>query len=101
MAGWIKATLGSAVAAGDPIMVWCANVACGYRLESGREYRAILTPADLAAYAEKYGGEHCRRSGLGRRATAASGRRHGRPCTHIPLSNCWRLSARLEPSLVI
>ena len=49
------ATLGSAVGAGDPIAVWCNNPACGYWREHGAQYRAVLTAADLAFYAEKYG----------------------------------------------
>ena len=52
---WTRATLGSAAADGDPITVWCNNPACGYALEHGRQYRAVLTAADLAPYAEKYG----------------------------------------------
>jgi hypothetical protein len=52
---WVKATLGSAAAAGDPITLWCNNLACGYALEHGKQYRAVITAADLANYAEKYG----------------------------------------------
>jgi hypothetical protein len=54
---WRKATLGDAARDGDPITVWCNNRACSYWLEHGRQYRAILTPADLTAYVEKYGAE--------------------------------------------
>jgi hypothetical protein len=53
---WTRATLGSAAADGDPITVWCNNPACGYALEHGGQYRAVLTRADLVNYAEKYGG---------------------------------------------
>jgi hypothetical protein len=52
---WIRATLGSAAAAGDQITVWCNNRACGYWRKHGAQYRAVLTVADLARYAEKYG----------------------------------------------
>jgi hypothetical protein len=55
MSAWKMATLGDAVAAGDPIAVWCNNRACGYWLEHGRQHHAVLTAADLAAFAEKYG----------------------------------------------
>jgi hypothetical protein len=55
--GWVRATLGSAAAAGNAITVWCNNRACGYELEHGRPYRAVLTAADLVAYAERYGGD--------------------------------------------
>jgi hypothetical protein len=48
-------TLGEAVERGDPIAVWCNNRACGYWLEHGRQYRAVLSAADLSAYAERYG----------------------------------------------
>jgi hypothetical protein len=53
--GWKRATLGSAAATGNTITVWCNSPSCGYRLAEGKSYRAVLTPADLAAYAEKYG----------------------------------------------
>jgi hypothetical protein len=79
---WTKATLGDAVAAGDPITVWCNNRACGYWLEHGRQYRAVLTPADLEAYAEKWGAEtpfiefrarlRCRHCGSGDVSTIAN-----------------------------
>jgi hypothetical protein len=52
---WTRAPLGSAAAAGHPITVWCNNSACSYRLEQGKPYRSVLTIADLALYAEKYG----------------------------------------------
>ena len=52
---WTRATLGSAAAAGDPITMWCNDRACAYLLEHGAQYRAVLTPSDLALYAEKYG----------------------------------------------
>jgi hypothetical protein len=52
---WTKATLGRHAARGDPILLWCNDPACSYRLEHGKPYRAVLTAADLAAYAEKYG----------------------------------------------
>jgi len=51
------ATLGDAVAAGDAVTVWCNNRACGYWLQRGKQYRAVLTAADLVLYAEKYGAE--------------------------------------------
>jgi hypothetical protein len=54
---WEKATLGSAVAAGDPITVWCNNRVCGYQREHGSPYRTVLTVSDLAHYAEKYGAD--------------------------------------------
>jgi hypothetical protein len=54
---WTKATLGSAVRSGDPITIWCNNRACGYWLAHGKQYRAVLSLADLVAYAEKYGAE--------------------------------------------
>jgi hypothetical protein len=44
---WTRATLGSAAAEGDPVVVWCNNPSCGYALEHGRQYRAVLTPSDL------------------------------------------------------
>ena len=50
-----RATLGSAVARGDPIIVYCNNRACDYLIEHGEPYRAVLTPGDLARLAEKYG----------------------------------------------
>lgn len=53
--GWTRATLGDAARAGDPIVIWCNNYACAYRLQHGAQYRAQLTPADLAAFAERYG----------------------------------------------
>jgi hypothetical protein len=40
---WTRATLGTAVAAGDPVTVYCNNYACRYRLEHGRQYRAVLS----------------------------------------------------------
>lgn len=44
-----EATLGSVAAAdGDPITVWCNNPACGYAVEHGTPYRAVLTPADVS-----------------------------------------------------
>src|SRR4029077_17684308 len=49
---WRRATLGDAARDGDPITVWCNNRACSYWLEHGRQYRATLTPGDLAAYAD-------------------------------------------------
>ena len=52
---WTRATLGTAANAGDPIIVYCNNRACGYLIEHGEPYRAVLTPADLATLAEKYG----------------------------------------------
>lgn len=53
--GWTRATLGDVARAGDPIVIWCNNYACAYRLQRGAQYRAHLTPADLAAFAERYG----------------------------------------------
>jgi hypothetical protein len=55
MKAWTRQTLGGSVAAGHPIVIWCNSATCDYRLEHGRPYRAVLTTADLAAYAEKYG----------------------------------------------
>jgi hypothetical protein len=52
---WRRVTLGDAAAAGAPITVWRNNRACGYWQEHGRQYRAVLSPADLATYAERYG----------------------------------------------
>jgi hypothetical protein len=52
---WVRATLGSAVRDRDPITVWCNYRACGYWLETGHQYRTVLTVADLSAYAERYG----------------------------------------------
>ena len=49
------ATLGSAATAGNLIRVWCNNPVCPYWLEHGNPYRAVLTPVDLAVYAEKHG----------------------------------------------
>jgi hypothetical protein len=49
------ATLGEAAERGDPIAIWCNNKACGYWQEHGRQYRAVLSAADLAGYAERYG----------------------------------------------
>jgi hypothetical protein len=54
-APWRRLTLGEAAESGEPIVVWCNNKACGYWLEHGRQYRATLTAADLAAYAERWG----------------------------------------------
>jgi hypothetical protein len=54
-ATWRRLTLGEAAELGNPIVVWCNDKACGYWLEHGRQYRAVLTAADLAAYAERYG----------------------------------------------
>jgi hypothetical protein len=51
------ATLGSHAAVGDPITVWCSNRACSYLLEHGAQYRAVLSPADLMALAERYGAD--------------------------------------------
>jgi hypothetical protein len=51
---WPRATLGDA-ARGDQITVWCNNRTCCYWLQHGKQYRAILTAADLAHYADKYG----------------------------------------------
>jgi hypothetical protein len=55
--GWTRATLGSAARGGNSITVWCNNRACGYELEHGKPYRAVLTVVDLALYAEKYGAD--------------------------------------------
>jgi hypothetical protein len=55
MKAWMRQTLGGAAAVGNPIGVWCASATCIYRLEHGRPYRVVLTAADLANYAEKYG----------------------------------------------
>jgi hypothetical protein len=52
---WRRMTLGEAAERGDPIVVWCNNRACGYWLEHGQQYRAVLSAADLAAYAERWG----------------------------------------------
>lgn len=52
---WPRATLGSLARAGNPITIWCNNYACGYRLAQGRQYRAVLSVADLEALAERYG----------------------------------------------
>jgi hypothetical protein len=52
---WPRATLGTTVAAGYPITVWCNNYACRCRLEQGDQYRHTLSPADIVAYAERYG----------------------------------------------
>lgn len=49
------ATLGYAARTGDAITVWCNYRGCGFWLEHGNPYRAVLTVADLAAFAEKYG----------------------------------------------
>jgi hypothetical protein len=54
-ATWRRLTVGEAAERGDPIAVWCNNRACGYWLEHGRQYRAVLTAADLAAYVEQIG----------------------------------------------
>jgi hypothetical protein len=55
MKTWTRQTLGGAAAVGSPINLWCNSATCGYRLEHGRPYRATLSAADLANYAEKYG----------------------------------------------
>jgi hypothetical protein len=52
---WPRQTLGGVVRQGESIIVWCNNYACGYRLVHGAQYRAVLTVADLTAYAERYG----------------------------------------------
>jgi hypothetical protein len=49
--------MGRRAAAGDPITVWCDNRACSYVLEHGGPYRAVLSPSDLAGYAEKFGAD--------------------------------------------
>jgi len=54
-ATWRRLTLGEAAESGEPIVVWCNNRACGYWLEHGRQYRAVLSAADLVAYVERYG----------------------------------------------
>src|SRR5215467_2020928 len=54
-AEWRRATLGDAIAQGDPVSVWCNNRACGYWLEHGQQYRVTLTLPDLDAYAERCG----------------------------------------------
>jgi hypothetical protein len=54
-ATWRRMTLGEAAELGNPIAVWCNSRTCGYWLEHGRQYRATLTAADLAGYAERYG----------------------------------------------
>ena len=57
MSDWKRATLGDAVAAGDPIVVWCNAYNCSYRQQHGSQYRSTLTVADLEAFAERYGAE--------------------------------------------
>jgi|HubBroStandDraft_6_1064221.scaffolds.fasta_scaffold423618_1 hypothetical protein len=52
---WTRATLCGAARAGDPIIIWCNNRACGYWQEHDNPYRAVLTAIDLADYAERYG----------------------------------------------
>jgi hypothetical protein len=52
---WQQMTLGETAERGDPIIVWCNNKACGCAREHGRQYRAALSVADLAAYVERYG----------------------------------------------
>jgi hypothetical protein len=54
-ATWRRMTLGEAAESGDLIAVWRNNKACGWWLEHGQQYRATLTAADLAGYAERYG----------------------------------------------
>jgi hypothetical protein len=54
---WTRATLGSVSGAGDPIIVWCNNRACAYWIAHDAQYRGVLTVADLAALAEKYGAD--------------------------------------------
>ena len=81
---WVRQTLGGAAAGGDPVTVWCNNRACGFWLQHGRQYRAVLTPADLLAYAERYGAEvtfidfrarlRCRHCGSGDVSTIANAR---------------------------
>jgi hypothetical protein len=57
MKAWTRQTLGGAVAAGHAIFVWCNSYTCTCRLEHKELYRSVLTVADLAAYAEKYGAD--------------------------------------------
>lgn len=45
--------LGDIAAGGNPITVWCNNPVCDYWLEHGRQYRAVLSSADLATCAER------------------------------------------------
>jgi hypothetical protein len=52
---WPGATLGDTVRAGHSITVYCNSYSCQYRLEQGDQYRHTLSPADLVAYAERYG----------------------------------------------
>lgn len=54
---WTKATLGSLAQRGEPVTIWCENYGCRYRLTQGSQYRAVLSPADLVALAERYGAE--------------------------------------------
>jgi hypothetical protein len=74
-------TLGSVSRAGDPVAVWCNNRVCEYWLKHGQQYRAVLSVADLVAYAEKYGADatfvdfrarlRCRHCGSGDVSTIA------------------------------
>ena len=52
---WTRAKLGTAASAGDPILVYCNNRSGDHLTERGEQYRAVLTPADLATLAERYG----------------------------------------------
>jgi hypothetical protein len=65
---WTRATLGNAAADGDPITVWCNNRACGYWLEHGKQYRAVLT----AAFIEFRARLRCRHCGSGDVSTIAN-----------------------------
>lgn len=48
-------TRGDAAAAGDAITVWRKQRACGNWLHHGRQYRTVLSAADLVIYAKRYG----------------------------------------------
>jgi hypothetical protein len=55
MKAWTRQTLGGSVAAGHPVILTCSNARCSYQAEHGEPYRSVLTVADQAAYAERYG----------------------------------------------
>ena len=101
---WTRATLGGAARAGDPIIIWCNNRGCAYQTKHGSAYRAVLTPADLAVFAERYGTAmtfiefrarlRCRHCGSGDVSTMVDSRhetpgerweREGEPAQRVPV----------------
>jgi hypothetical protein len=51
------ATLGSAARKGAPVAIYCNNRVCPCEQQHGRQYTSMLTAADLARLADRYGTE--------------------------------------------